>query len=152
MRLEHLDNLVRQEIIKTWLGLPLKILLATDSLKCSKPAVKELVRRPWPSGTEGRVVSVRHTVPPPTDPARLVDPYHVKVVEEVWKRISHEVASVADKSPVLTLCVSTHVLEGSPKKLIIEEAEQWGSRSNYRRVKRDTARLSACFSIRSPRQ
>jgi nucleotide-binding universal stress UspA family protein len=107
----------------------MKILLATDGSEYSEAAVQELIRRSWPTGSEVRVVSVAQPVPAPADPAILIDPFHVKAAEEERKKASREVNRVSAEISKHQhgLKVSTQVLEGPPKKMIVEEAERWGA-------------------------
>ncbi len=53
----------------------------------------------------------------------------VQLLKDEHQRASRDVAKVAEeianKAPGLQ--VSTQVLEGSPKKMIVEEAERWGA-------------------------
>ncbi len=54
---------------------------------------------------------------------------HIETLKEEEQRASRDVAKTADeiakRAPDLE--VSTQVLEGSPKKVIVEEAERWGA-------------------------
>jgi nucleotide-binding universal stress UspA family protein len=107
----------------------MKILLAIDGSQHSETAVKELIRRQWPTGTEVRILSVAHPVPLVADPVLVLAASHVESLKEERARASRDVAKAADEvaknSP--SLQVSTQVLEGSPKKGIVEEAERWGA-------------------------
>lgn len=105
----------------------MKILLAVDGSKYTDVVVNTLIDRAWPEGSEVRVISVAHTIPYITDPLLigLATQLHlekaevaraVQLAEEVAKKISH-------KAPGLK--VSTTVPSGSPKHLIVEEAENW---------------------------
>ena len=110
----------------------MKILLATDGSPCSERAVEEVARRPWPADSQVRVVSV---VEPPAP--LVAEPYmgmagYFDEVETLKRKQAVEVlerAAVklrgADGSTGLQ--VSTEVLNGSPKRVIVEEAEAWGA-------------------------
>jgi nucleotide-binding universal stress UspA family protein len=107
-----------------------KILLAIDGSKYGGAAVNELLQKPWPAGTEVRVLSVAHAFPPLIpDPYQIITAAHYESLEGEQKRAAHDVAEAAklitQKAPHLK--VSTVILEGSPKKRIIEEAERWGA-------------------------
>jgi len=105
----------------------MKILLATDGSIFSDAAIKELVRRTWPFETEVRVLSVAHPVPLIEDPLLVVAACHFDSLRDEQKRASRDAAAAAAEisrhAPYLQ--VSTEVLEGSPEKLIVEEAERW---------------------------
>jgi len=107
----------------------MKILLAIDGSKYGEAAAKELIQRPWPSGTEVRVLSVAHPIPFIPDPVFVITAAHYDSLEKEQKRAARDVARVADEiaRTVPSLRVSTQVLEGSPKKEIVEEAERWGA-------------------------
>lgn len=110
----------------------MKILLATDGSPCSDAAVEDVARRPWPDDTQVRVVSV---VEPPG--ALVAEPYmgiagYFEEVErlkrgqagEVVEQAAERLRAAAGKKGML---VSTETLTGSPKRLIVEEAEAWGA-------------------------
>ncbi len=101
----------------------MKVLIAVDGSAYSEAAVKELISRSWPLHTAVRIISVAH----PTIMDLLAA--DVQLLKEEQQRASRIVAKVADeiakKAPGLQ--VSRQVLEGSPKKMIVEEAERWGA-------------------------
>jgi nucleotide-binding universal stress UspA family protein len=101
----------------------MKVLIAIDGSAYSQATVKELIGRPWPLHTEVRIISVAH----PTMMILLSG--DVQLLKDEQERASRDVAKVAEeiakKAPGLE--VSTQVLEGSPKKMIVEEAERWGA-------------------------
>ena len=107
----------------------MKILLAIDGSKYGEAAVKELIQRPWPSGTEVLVLSVAHPIPFIPDPLFVMTAAHYDSLEAEQKRASQDVAQVAEEiaKGAPSLQVTTKVLEGSPKKQIVEEAERWGA-------------------------
>jgi len=109
----------------------MKILLAVDGSKFSQAAVEEVIRRPWPPGTEVRVLSVVHPFPyiPMLDPGFVGPAAHFDSLKQERERASRDVDQAAkeirDRAPELKLAVES--LEGSPKKMIVEEAERWGA-------------------------
>lgn len=108
----------------------MKILLAVDGSACSDAAVHEVARRPWPVGSEVRVISVAQFLGPMPEP--LVLPPHI--YEEMEKDARQQASGVIERA-VATLCesqgqklqVTTKVILDSPKDAIIEEAEGWGA-------------------------
>ncbi|HLM56389.1 MAG TPA: universal stress protein [Pyrinomonadaceae bacterium] len=109
----------------------MKILLATDGSPCSDAAVEEVARRPWPDDTQVRVVSV---VEPPG--ALVAEPYmglagYFEEVERLKRERAAEVVALAAEKLRADgkngMLVSTETLTGSPKRLIVEEAEAWGA-------------------------
>jgi nucleotide-binding universal stress UspA family protein len=107
----------------------MKILLAVDGLKGGGWAVRDLLRRSWPAGTEVRIVSIVHATPLVTDPILILAASHVETRKDEQERAARAVAEAAEQisnaGPAFQ--VSTQILEGSPKKLIVEEAKRWGA-------------------------
>jgi nucleotide-binding universal stress UspA family protein len=108
----------------------MKILLATDGSPCSQAAVNEVCSRPWPPDTEVKVLAVAHTrIPMAFDPFFYLYAAHEEALEEAQKRAKEVVDGVAkeigERAPQLR--VTAEVLEGPPKKVIVEEAERLGT-------------------------
>ena len=110
----------------------MKILLAIDGSPCSEAAVTEVARRPWPEDSLLRVISV---VEPPG--ALTAEPYmgtggYFEEVERLKKRqaaaVLEAAAAALRKGPGTGLLgITTEALAGSPKRTIVEEAEEWGA-------------------------
>jgi nucleotide-binding universal stress UspA family protein len=108
----------------------MKILLATDGSPCSDAAVEEVARRQWPPDSQVRVVSV---VEPPAP--LVAEPYMLSVsFYEEAERVKREQAIEALERAAAklsaggaTLSVSTDILLGSPKRVIVEEADEWNA-------------------------
>jgi len=107
----------------------MKILLPVDGSEHSNAAVQELLSRPWPTGTQVEVLSVAHPAPEFIDPMLVGRAIYLESLEKATKRARHNVdevaAAIADGAPLLT--VSTKILEGSAKEMIVHEAEAWGA-------------------------
>lgn len=108
----------------------MKILLAIDGSSCSNVAVDEVAQRPWPANSLVRVISVVEPpaplaaepyMPPPTDYFAEVEKAARDAAREAVTRAE---SKLRDGGNIL---VSTEVLTGSPKRLIVEEAERWGA-------------------------
>jgi len=105
----------------------MKILVATDGSKDSEAAVHSIARRPWPTRTEIKLVSV-------VDPAELIiGPLYglaeqIGRTEEVKKERAQEAISAAsrilDTAGLKSTC---EVLKGDTKTRIINEAKAWGA-------------------------
>jgi nucleotide-binding universal stress UspA family protein len=110
----------------------MKILLAVDGSKYSEAAARSVAARPWPDGSQVRVVSAyEHAslVAMPEVGGAATDLYEkmseaargrargaIKKVEQIVKEglgARHEVSSC--------------VIEGYPKEAILDEAEKWGA-------------------------
>lgn len=107
----------------------MKILFATDGSDTSKAALDVLVERPWPPGTQVRVVAVADAFPFIPDPAFLGYAAHLESekYQHEWARdvLSKTVEELAAKAP--TLEVESEMLEGNPKREITKTARDWGA-------------------------
>ena len=105
----------------------MKILLATDGSEYSVSAARSIAARPWPAGSEVRIVSVVEQIVPAADPW-----YAAGAVAERVRADNkiHSEAAVAAAEEIIAgagLNAQTAVLEGSPKKRIVEESNEWGA-------------------------
>ena len=123
----------------------MRVLLAIDGSTHSDAAVAEVAARPWPEGTDIRVLTVVHaTAPLVLDPAFVLAAIHVEQTKEQLRHAPDIVAAAKDqivrRSPGIN--VSTKILEGVPRELIVEEAREWDAdlivvgSHGYGRVKR----------------
>ena len=105
----------------------MKILLAFDGSRHSEVAVQEVLQRPWPSGSQIRILFV--CSPFPYNP--FIDPEFVDNASHFDKlnrdRASQDADSVANllREKIPGVQVEVNVVQGSPKKMIVEEAERW---------------------------
>jgi nucleotide-binding universal stress UspA family protein len=110
----------------------MKILLAIDGSPCSEVAVKEVATMQWPAGSQVKILSaVAVSQPNAPDPLRVVHPMRLELLEKEQARLLDLVARTADwlRSNAVenSLQIETVVIEGEPKVVIIEEADQWGA-------------------------
>ena len=110
----------------------MKILLAIDGSTCSDRAVMEVARRPWPARTQLRIISAI-TVPVAI---ALAPPVYfagfradmISTQRELSHRILDRAVEVLQASVEGSrLLITTEVIEGAPRRVIIEEAERWGA-------------------------
>jgi nucleotide-binding universal stress UspA family protein len=110
----------------------MKILLAVDGSACSDLAVEEVVRRPWPDDSEILVLSA---VEPPSL-AALPDSWGPPsdFYERLEKAAGEQASAAADRAGAALrgtqgqrLRVTSQVVEGFPKEVILREAERWGA-------------------------
>lgn len=106
----------------------MKILLAIDGSSCSDAAVAEVSRRPWPEGTEVRIITVE--TPWTEDFSRgcssnMFDELNKQLRAKAWQSVNDAAAVVKRNAP--GLIVSPVLREGHPKDKILDEAEQWGA-------------------------
>jgi nucleotide-binding universal stress UspA family protein len=107
----------------------MKILLATDGSDYSKAAVNSVAERPWPKGSEVRIVSaMENPYAPTTEGWVLPDSYY-----SAMERAAREQAEAAVKDAVERiesgkasgLEITTRIIGGSASATILDEAERW---------------------------
>jgi nucleotide-binding universal stress UspA family protein len=110
----------------------MKVLLATDGSDCSLSAARSVVSRPWPLGTEFRVISVVELAP-----AWFRTPYPAyfdsQAMEELrGEAMKHAQDAVAAAEKILSgagLAESGTVVipAASAKEMILNQAAEWGA-------------------------
>jgi len=110
----------------------MKILLAVDGSECSDAAVAEVVRRPWPEGTEVKVISVVEPPPlmampdtwgPPTDYYDALEKSALGLATSSIDKALETLRSRMGRQTPIT----SETLRGLPKESIVAEAEKWGA-------------------------
>jgi nucleotide-binding universal stress UspA family protein len=109
----------------------MKILLATDGSDYSKAAVNSVAERPWPEGSEVKIISAMEVPFAPTTEAWVLpDSYYSEL-----DRVAREQAEAAVKYAVERieagkasgLEIITRIISGSAREVILDEAEKWGA-------------------------
>ena len=109
----------------------MKILLATDGPAHSKAAVEEVASRPFPLNTEVRIVSAydKSSLTMHMEPMGALREYYAEIDQKAVKlaenATEHAAKILRKKNPTLT--ITTIVIEGSPKRVILKEAETFGA-------------------------
>ena len=109
----------------------MKILLATDGSAHSKAAVKEVANRPFPPKTTVRIISVidKSALTMHMEPMGSLREYYAEIDQKALKSAENATEYAAkilrQKNPTLT--ITTIVIEGSPKSVILKEAETFGA-------------------------
>lgn len=107
----------------------MKILLAIDGSSFSDVAVKEIATRPWPAGSEVRIISVVEPPMLPTVESWVPPDNYIEALEKAGEDQARSVVSKAadritseqrDK-----LRVATEIVKGHSKHAIIDAAEAW---------------------------
>jgi len=109
----------------------MKILLATDGSDCSKAAVNSVAERPWPRGSEVKIVSAMETpYAPTTETWVLPDSYYREL-----EKAARAQAEAAVKEAIMRIeCgmasgleIITEIKSGSAREVILDEAEKWNA-------------------------
>ena len=108
----------------------MKVLLAIDGSAPSKEPIAAVTRRPWPKGTAVEILTVLHSpVPVMIDSALGIAAVHAEQIDEQYRQASTLLDSagkqIARAAPEVT--VTTRILEGNPKDVIVEEARMWNA-------------------------
>ena len=108
---------------------PVRIILAVDGSPGSQGAAREVARRAWPSNSEVRVVVVDDALTP-TLLGRRIPPVAAWIDESAKddRAWAQKIADEAVKElQAAQLKVSSDIVEGDPKRMLVEEAEKWGA-------------------------
>lgn len=118
------------EIVRGEGGAVKRLLLATDGSEFSERAASSIAQRPWPEGTEVRVVSVVElTLPPghaffepPVDTAFLEDER-----ARAMRRCQEAIGRAREILAGMSTSESISVLLAPPRAIILNEAAEWGA-------------------------
>jgi nucleotide-binding universal stress UspA family protein len=103
----------------------MKILLAIDGSAPSQDAIEEVARRPWPSPSTLRILSVIQPYTPPATEIVLAS----ATLEEVRQRQAQDAEQLTRQAregvSASGLSVETAVREGDPRTAIIDAADEW---------------------------
>jgi nucleotide-binding universal stress UspA family protein len=109
----------------------MKILLATDGSEYSQAAVDSVAERPWPKGSVVKIVSVMEIPYAPTTEGWALPNSYYRELEKVAREQAQSAITAAVerfKSVIpLRVEVSAKIISGSPKQVIMEEAEKWSA-------------------------
>jgi nucleotide-binding universal stress UspA family protein len=103
----------------------MKILLAIDGSPHSQAAVDEVARRPWPSRSTLRVVSVIQPYTPPATEFVLAGATLEDIREQQASSAEQIARRAADALRETGLSTETSVREGDPRSTIVDEAKEW---------------------------
>jgi nucleotide-binding universal stress UspA family protein len=109
----------------------MRILLAIDGSTCSDNAVEEVALRPWPEGSEIRVVTA-YEMPLPATPEGWSLP--ASYFNEIDAALRGQAKSIIERAVSLlrsrmsrTISVDGDCLIGSPRSVILDEAKSWNA-------------------------
>jgi nucleotide-binding universal stress UspA family protein len=108
---------------------PVRIVIGFDSSRGAQAAVDAVSERNWPESTEVRLVSVTDPIAP-TAIGRFVPPIaesvdEVNESEREWLR--DLAAGALEKLAKAGLDASLNISPGNPKKVLVDEAENWNA-------------------------
>lgn len=107
----------------------MKVLLAVDGSPCGEAAVAEVARRPWPVGSEFKVVSAYQLPINPTPETWAIPAECYNEMEQAVRAQAQRAVdlAIAHLQPTLgkSMAVLGEVLVGSPQYVIPEAADRW---------------------------
>jgi nucleotide-binding universal stress UspA family protein len=107
----------------------MKILLAVDGSAFSDTAVAEVARRPWPPGSEIKVLSVFEPPLPPTPEAWAIPPAYFEELHGAALSKARNIVEAAIETLKTTLteaaAINGEYVQGAPKSVILDESERW---------------------------
>lgn len=109
----------------------MKILLAIDGSPFSDAAVQEVVERPWPAGTEVKIISVIEPLATMMTESWVLPDNYWDAAEQASTEQANasldKAVSRFKEAATPSLQLSTEVHKGYAKRVILDEAEQWGA-------------------------
>jgi len=109
----------------------MKILLAVDGSSCSDSAIEEIARRPWPQGSEIKVLSAFELPLPPTPEAWAIPPDYFEELDRAAQTNSRSIVARAVERLKSafgnSFVIEGEIAPGTPRMIILDEAEDWGA-------------------------
>ena len=108
----------------------MKILLAVDGSTYSDAAIEEVLRRPWPALSELKVITAFETpIMVGMEPWAATPIYFDELDNAVRSAAQAILDGALEKLKAIkdTLKISSEVIQGAPRQVIIEEAERWSA-------------------------
>jgi nucleotide-binding universal stress UspA family protein len=99
----------------------MKILIGIEDSMYSYNAARFVAKRPWPSGTQVRLVSAVEQ----DGMTGYVELEKSNVYRQAREAIDRAVAIL--REGVSEFEITTEIVEGNPKHVILDEAERWGA-------------------------
>jgi nucleotide-binding universal stress UspA family protein len=113
----------------------MKILLATDGSEFSNAAAKSVAQRPWPSGSQIRILSVEElpVFQYPADASSLSPVYPARVLQELFDSASKCAKDAVESERNILVAAGLKPLEskaaplGNARVLILDLAKEWAA-------------------------
>lgn len=110
----------------------LRLLVGVDGSACSRAAVREVAERPWPAGTEVRLVTAIHLPTTPTiDTWVLPDDYYQQAEQagreqaEQVLREAEQALAVSNETRTSPIGISREAMVGHAEEAILTAAREW---------------------------
>jgi nucleotide-binding universal stress UspA family protein len=107
----------------------MKILLATDGSNSSEAAVNTVAERPWPMGSEVKIVSAMEFPYAPTTDTWVLPNKYYKDLEEAAKIRAeasvNEAVERIESDNQSRLQISSEIINGPARDVIVDEADKW---------------------------
>jgi nucleotide-binding universal stress UspA family protein len=109
----------------------MRILLAIDGSSHSDAAIDEIVKRPWPTGSEVKVIAVAEIPVMVGIEPWAATPDYFETIEKGIRLAAESVISKAltrlNTCEDKTLQIRGEVIEGLPRQVIVDEANKWNA-------------------------
>ena len=109
----------------------MKILLAVDGSAFSDAAVEEVARRPWPPQSEVKAITAAEIpIVLGMEPWAVLPEYFEnleKAVRDAAQGVIQSALAKLKATEDKSLKISSEIIQGSPRQVIVEEAESWGA-------------------------
>ena len=109
----------------------MKILLAVDGSAYSDAAVEEIAKRPWPLQSEVKVITAAEMPVMVGVEPWAASPEYFEIVEKSVRETANSfIESALLKLKTIegkTLRISSEIIQGSPRQVIVDEAETWNA-------------------------
>lgn len=105
----------------------MRILLAIDGSAHAQAAVDEVARRPWPTGSIIRVLTVIQPYTPPATEFVLAGATFEDIRQQQAATAAEITERAAQSLKKTGLSTETSVREGDPRSSIVDEADEWGA-------------------------
>jgi len=107
---------------------PIRILIGIDGSPEADAAVAEVCGRPWPVGTETRILAV-HDILVPVNAERIAvgERLYGAINEDEHLRLRRSANQAAEKLSKAGLVSTTFVEEGDPKNVLVRVARDWNA-------------------------
>jgi nucleotide-binding universal stress UspA family protein len=106
-----------------------RVLLAVDGSECSEAAINEVAARSWPAGTEIRVITALELPLAPTSETWALPPDYFDKLDQAVREHAEAIKDAAilklASCSIPATKITGNILPGSPKAVILEEAERW---------------------------